>query len=1172
MPHAEFVHLHNHTEYSLLDGACRITDDRGKPSELLKFIAGQKMSALAITDHGNMSGAIEFYSACYDAGIKPIIGAELYITNGSRFVQPGQPPQSQKNFHITLLAKDKTGYENLMRLSSIAYTEGFYRKPRIDRESLKQFSEGLICLSGCLHGEIPEALRSGNDELAMKLASEYRDIFGKDEDDRSNFYIELMDNGMPEQKELLPKLLELAKKTGLPVVATNDCHYLRQEDASSHEIIMCIGTGKKLADPDRLKFATDQFYYKTANEMIKLFSGIPGATENTLRIAERCNLEMQFNQILLPHYTVPEGETPDGYLRKLCGEGLKKKYPEITPPIKQRLEYELGIINKMGFAPYFLIVWDFVEYAKRNNIPVGPGRGSGAGSIVAYSLGITNICPLKYGLLFERFLNPDRKTMPDFDIDFADYGRDAIIEYVLKKYGEKNVAQIITFGTMQSKLAIKDVARVMGFSVADGDRITKMIRQGEPIYQAVNTVKELKDLYRTDENIKKLIDNARQIEGLKRHQGVHAAGLVIAKDDITKYTPLAKSVRKLAGEQAIITTQYNDDALIKLGLLKIDFLGLKTLTILEEAQKLINARNPGIGFDIVNIPLDDKNTYKLLQKGKTAGVFQLESDGMKDLLRKLRPTVFEDIVALISLYRPGPMGAGMLDEFVSRKHQRTGIKYDHPLLEPILKETYGVILYQEQVMQIAQKLAGFSAGQADVLRSAMGKKVPEEIEKQQDIFIEGAKKNGIDRKTAESIYTQILHFGGYGFNKSHAAAYGMIAYRTAYLKANYLLEFVCALFTSEIGKSSITKEEDSRLINYINESKEMNVEILPPDIQKSDTTFSIDGRAIRYALLAIKNVGEHAAKEIVSVRRRDGPFKSFDDFLNRVDSRQVNKKVVESLIKAGTVDSLFLHEEVAVPAWIRARAFSMANSTPGEKKKPAAGHSGQSLLFEISGDKTAQEKIEPLADHVVLGYEKEVLGFYISGHPLAQHRDLINSASTHKINSLPENESSIIRVAGMITNIKRLTTKKRNEQMAKFRLENFDGEVDVLVFPRTYEASSKVISPQRLIVVKGRINAKDDKPTIIADDIIPLEKYETKTIKQAQEIRLSFTSVGVDDIFIEKLKSCLEKHLGNTQVILKVIEPGKKEVRIETPLKVALTDKFFTDVKVMLGDHSWEIK
>jgi len=1158
MPHAEFVHLHNHTEYSLLDGACRVVDNRGQPAEFIKLMASYKMPALAITDHGNMFGAVEFYSACQEAGIKPIIGCEVYLAGGSRFKKDNK---DDRNFHLVLLAEDNQGYENLMQIVTSGYLEGFYYKPRIDKEVLKTYSNGLICLSGCLNGEVQRALMGDNKQLAQKLVEEYKSIFGSE-----NFYLEVMDNGMPEQKQLIPRIIDLGKQTGTPLVATNDCHYLRREDAFSHDVLLCIGTGVTIDAAKRLKFPTDEFYYKTPAEMLKLFDYVPEAIKKTVEISERCTVKMNFNQLLLPYYKVPSGEQPGDYLRKLCREGLKRRYEEVSDEINSRLERELSVIEKMKFAQYFLIVWDFVQYAKKNSIPVGPGRGSGAGSLVAYCLGITDICPMTHGLLFERFLNVDRRTMPDLDIDFADYGRDTVIDYVRQKYGEKNVAQIITFGSMQSRLVIRDVARVLGFSVAEADRIAKLIPHGTPIFQSLNTVPELSELHNRDERVKHLLDVARKLEGLKRHQGLHAAGLVIAKDDITKFTPLARATQRQAEGKEISVTQYNDDALIKLGLLKIDFLGLRTLTVIDTSVKLIVKRHDK-NFDLSKIPLDDKKTFKLFKEAKTAGIFQLESSGMRDLLRKLRPTVFEDIIALLALYRPGPMGSGMLDEFVTRKHQRIKIKYDHPLLEPIVKETYGVIVYQEQVMKIATQLAGFTEGQADLLRRAMAKKIREEIEQQEENFCSGAKKNNIDRAISKKIFEQIVHFGGYGFNKSHAAAYGLIAYQTAYLKANYPLEYMSALLSSEIGRSSVKKEEeDSKLVSYIREAKNMGIEILSPEVQKSDVMFSIEGDAIRFGLLSIKNVGELAAKNIVSVRRRDGTFKNLLDFYSRTDTRQVNRRVLESLIKAGAFDFLGLKLKTTLPAYVRARAMAELEKIYSNKDEK---ESAQTTLFESPAEEVPAEISWP--DHVVLGYEKEVLGFYLSGHPLAQYRQKVEQVSSHKIEMLSSNIHKV-RIAGIIASIKRLTTREKGEKMAKFRLENFDGEVDVLVFPKDYSQKiSKLLNPNELVVVEGRVSRRDDKPTIIALDVIPLDKFEIKTEKAAERIYLKMSSAGVDDAFIEKLKNSLDNHPGQTQVYLKVNSRLHDETIIEIPKKVEVSQKLYGELEKLLGEKSWEI-
>ncbi len=920
-----FVHLHSHSEYSLLDGAARITDEKGKPGELLKRIAEMKMPAMAVTDHGNMYGAIEFYQAAKSVGVKPIIGCEMYISPKSRHDRDSTRGQEHAYNHFTVLSRDNEGYHNLIQLCSIGFLEGYYYKPRVDKEVLAKYGKGLIALSGCLKGELAQALLADKEKEALKIVDDYQNIFGKE-----NYYFELMDHGIADQKRQNIKLIELSKKTGVPLVVTNDCHYVKKEDAAAHDALLCIGTGSTLVDPNRMRFDQHEFYYKSPQEMYALFKEQPEAVRRTLEIADRCSVEIKLDQMLLPHYDVPVGQTADAYLESLCRQGMQRRYGDGQTKFMDRLTYELSVIRKMGFSTYFLIVWDFVHWAKGNGVPVGPGRGSGAGSIVSYVLGITDVCPMKYGLLFERFLNPDRRSMPDLDIDFSDDGRERVIQYVRNKYGEKSVAQIITFGSMLARLVVRDVGRVMGFPLSEVDRIAKLIPRelGTTIEMARKNVPELQQECKQNPEIEKLLQTAQRLEGLKRHTGVHAAGIVIAKGDLTQYVPLAK------GSKDVITTQFNDEALLKLGMLKMDFLGLRTLTVISKACKLINQRHKapllassptasdggsidsknGSGwFDISQIPLDDEATFKLLQDAKAIGVFQLESTGMRDLLRKLHPSVFEEIIALIALYRPGPMGAGMLEEFVKRKHNANSIKYDHPILEPVLKETYGVILYQEQVMRISQDFAGFTPGQADVLRKAMGKKIPEEIEKLRGLFMEGAKAKDIKEKTAHTVFEQIVTFGGYGFNKSHSTAYGLVSYQTAYLKANYPIEFMTALLTSEIGHSAIGKEEDSKLVNFINEATEMGIKVLPPDVQKSFSEFSIEdlnphpsplpqqgegerpslppvegegavrpdeskSSCIRFGLLAVKNVGDGAVESIVAARTKDGNFLTFDDF------------------------------------------------------------------------------------------------------------------------------------------------------------------------------------------------------------------------------------------------------------------------------------------------------
>jgi len=1169
MTHAQFVHLHNHTEYSLLDGACRILDDRGKPADLLTTVAHQfKMPALAITDHGNMYGAMEFYLGCKDAGIKPIIGCEVYVAPGSRFNKTYEKGVDVY-YHMTLLAKDFQGYQNLMAMVSAGFLEGFYYKPRVDRELLEKYHEGIIALSGCLQGQVANSLLKEDFKKAEKFAADYRSIFGKDD-----FYLEIMDNGLEEQKKIIPYLMELSKKLDIPPVATNDCHFLRKEDAFDHDVLLCIGTGKTLDDPGRLKFSSDQFYYRSPEEMISLFSYIPVATKNTLAIAEKVNLSLSFDQLLLPHYPSPEGETAESYLEKLCRQGLKRRYDAAGDVHEQRLKHELAIINKMGFAAYFLIVWDFIHYAKSNGIPVGPGRGSGAGSIVAYTLGITDICPLHYGLLFERFLNPERRTMPDLDIDFADTGRDRVIEYVRNKYGHNNCAQIITYGTMQARLVTRDVARVLGFTPGESDRIAKMIPFGSSIAGALDSVPELKSLAASDERVGKLLKTSRKLEGLKRHTGVHAAGMVIAKEEITKFSPLAKGARD------VITTQYDGNMLPKLGLLKVDFLGLRTLTVINDTVELVR-KNANPDFALDKIAIDDAVTFKLFRDARTQGVFQLESRGMRDLLRKLQPTTIEDIIALISLYRPGPMGSGMIDDFVGRKHGKIKVKYEHPILEPILKDTCGVIVYQEQVMRIATDLAGFPAGQADTLRRAMGKKIPEEIEKQRENFMEGARKKGVDKRIAGKLFDQIVQFGGYGFNKSHAAAYGMLAYQTAYLKANYPLEYLVALLNSEIGHSVIGKEnEESKMVNYLQEAEEQGMVVLPPSIQHSLSRFSIEesgGRKIRFGLMAVKNVGEAAVESIVNVRAAGGHFASWDDFMERIDPRSSNRKVLESLIKAGAFD-VFGGTYTLLRAELIARLDTSIERAGRNRQDIDAG---QGLLFaasEMASDYNNALRVEPWSEHTALSHEKEVLGFYLSGHPLAQHRHDLLVYSQHRLDKLPPGSTDtrnapLVRLAGMIVNVKRLVTREKKEQYARFKMEDLFGEIEVVVFPKNYSGGlAKYIVPNSFVVVKGRLSARDIETELLAENIMSIEEARRFLPAFISKVRLKINSAGLEQELLGKIKKVINAHPGTSPVVLDVSTPQHAEYSIETGYGVASNQKFLNEIEKLLGQDSVQLE
>ena len=967
MAHSDFVHLHIHSQYSLLDGACLV-------EKLVEKAVQYKLPALAITDHGNLYGAIKFYALCMKAGVKPIIGCELYVAPKSRFEKNNE----EGNCHLILLVKDEEGYKNLVKLASLGHLEGFYYKPRIDKELLRQHAKGLIGLSACLKGEIAQAIIGNKTEEAYRLADDYLNIFGK-----GNFYLEIMENGIAEQVKVNQCLMKISRELDIPVVATNDVHYLDRSDSFAHEVLLCIQTQTTISDPKRFKFSSDTFYFRSPAEMKSIFAEIPQAVKNTLEITQKCNLTMEFSKFHLPHFPLPHGQSDEELLKKICYENLPRRFPGASKEINDRLDYELGVINKMGFPSYFLIVWDLIKFARENNIPVGPGRGSSAGSIVSYLLGITSINPLKYNLLFERFLNPARISMPDIDMDFCYEKRSRVIEYVAQKYGKDNVAQIITFGTMQARAVVRDVGRAMDFAYSEVDKIAKMIPQiiGHQVTlnEAIKNTPELAAIYKTDERIKKLIDVAVRLEGLSRHASTHAAGVVISDRPLIERTPLSR------GSEGELVTGFDMESLEKTGLLKMDFLGLKTLTVIADTSKIIK-RTRGIDIDIDSLALDDKKTFRLLVEAKTIGVFQLESRGMREILRKINPTRFEDLIAVLALYRPGPLGSGMVDDFIERKQGRKKVTYLHPLLESVLNETYGIILYQEQTMQIVSKLAGFSMAQADLLRKAIGKKIPEIMEEQRTSFVEGCKKNNININIANQIFDLIDFFSGYGFNKSHSAAYAMISYQTAYLKANYPVEFVAALLTSE-------RNNTDKVVEYVNEAGNMGIKILPPDVNISFTNFTVtDDNNIRFGLMAIKNVGAAALESILNVRK-EKKFEDIFDFADRVDSRTVNKKVIESLIKSGAMDSFGLK---------RAQMMALMDRllTKDGKKIDAS----QLTFFETKKDKSIPE-IEEWPMEQILSFEKTLLGLYVTSHPLFSYAEFIKYIKRDEIASLYEQET-----------------------------------------------------------------------------------------------------------------------------------------------------------------------
>lgn len=1166
MSKPEFVHLHNHSEYSLMDGVIRLTDAKGNASQALKDLAASGAKGFAVTDHGNMYGAIEFYSAAKSVGLKAIIGCEMYISKGTRF---DRGHSQKENCHLTVLAKNYEGYQNLMELCSIAFKEGYYYDPRIDKELLAKHSKGLIVLSGCLKSELNQSILSGDLTQSEKLVTWFRDNLEAD-----SYYLEIMDHGLEKQRQVTSALLELNRRTGIPLVATNDCHYSKSDEFEAHDARVCIATGRKLADTERLKFETHEFYIKSPEEMHKLFGGFaPQALESTLKIAEMCNLKIPMDQMLLPEFKVPEGFTQDTYLEHLCLEGLKERlHGTIRPEYKERLDFELGVIRRMGFSGYFLIVWDFIKFARQNGIPVGPGRGSGAGALVAYTLRITNADPLEHKLLFERFLNPDRKSMPDLDIDFADTGRDRVIQYVRQKYGEECVAQIITFGSLGAKLVVRDVGRVLDMPLTQIDEIAKKIPTGPDVHlhQAMQTP-ELAELAK-DPQVKRLLELSLKLEGLKRHTGVHAAGTLITKEPVVRYSPLAKGAKS-----DVVTTQYDGEWCPKLGLLKVDFLGLRTLSIIDDAVKFVKARHDP-AFDIDKIPMADEKTYELLRSAKALAVFQLDSQGMRDLIYRIRPTTFEDIASAIALFRPGPMQSGMLDMFVDCKHGRQEVHFDHPILEPILKDTYGCMVFQEQVMEISKKLAGFTPGEADGLRKAMGKKNPDDIEKMREKFVKGAAANKVAPKLATKIYDQMAKFGGYGFNKSHTVAYGIVAYQTAYLKANYPIEFMTAVATSEIGHSAIGAEDkENKLVTYLDEAKRMGLKILPPDVNRSEAKFDIQDGAIRFGLLAIKNVGSGAAESIVKAAR-EKPFVSLDDFAGRVDLHAINKKTIESLIKAGALDALRPGEP---PHAARARLLPAVDEVVGRQQRVKADlDKGQGLLFMGGAPEPAPgagaadpyAQIKPLSEHDTLTFEREVLGFYFSGHPLLGVKAQLKASATHEVSQLNPSVTVPVRVSGMISKIRKMVSKKTGEPWVIVTLEDLTGEVTLLCFPKIYATGlAHLAKVGAFVAATGRLSFRDAEGEgaageIIVDEMIPLDMAVSRFAKR---LRLKCDStVGTEKL--EALRDALEAHRGPCAVVLEQETPEGLAI-LEVDQRVVLSLPLFEAVEAILGPNCWRI-
>jgi len=1116
-----FIHLHVHTEYSILDGCLRISD-------LVETACQFNMPAVALTDHGNLFGAVEFFKAAKGQGLKPILGCEVYLSPKSRFEKKPGNGEETNNFHLILLVKDEKGYRNLCQLITSSYLEGFYYRPRIDKEILRKYASGLIALSSCLKGEVNDYLVKDMDDRAEEAAREYLEIFGSE-----NFYLEIQDHGLPEQKKILPKIADLAKRLGIPLVATNDVHFLRQEDAQIQDVLLCIQTNKKLSDPDRIRFSSDQFYLKSSAEMRELFKDYPEALENTRHIAARCNFELPLAGHFLPNFKAPGNKNLRDYFEEIVHQGFEQRLPLIKEKIdrglnqhhmeeyQQRLEREIKLIEQMGFEGYFLIVWDMIRAARERGIPVGPGRGSAAGSLIAYCLGITQIDPIEYDLLFERFLNPERISLPDIDIDFCGRRRQEVINYVTERYGQENVCQIITFGTMAARQAIRDVGRVMEIPLNEVDRVAKMIPAMGPdstIEGALKNIPELKEIYQKNERLARMLDVARKLEGQVRHPSIHAAGIVITPKPLVEFIPLYQSNK---GE---ITTQFPMGDIEAIGLLKMDLLGLRNLTVITDSLELIE-KDTGDKIDLDKMPLDDQKTFELFQKGMTDGVFQFESYGMKQLLRQFKPEEFRDLIALNALYRPGPLKSGMTAEFVQRKHRPDKVSYEVPQLEPILKETRGIIVYQEQVMRIATDLAGFTLAEADVLRKAMGKKVKEMMKAEREHFIQGAKRKGIHQSKAEKIFDQIAQFAEYGFNKSHSAAYAYLAYQTAYLKAHYPVHFMAALLTSEAEKG-----DTSQIVKYINECRELGIPVLPPDINHSHYHFTVEGDRIRMGLSAIKNVGENTIQELIAIRERRGPFKNLFDLFEEYDSRILNRKALESLIKAGALDSL---------GWKRSQLYHLIDVLIefGHQKQKAREEKAISLF----GDEYIQKPEIPedvlsmneWDEQILLTYEKEVLGTYLSSHPLARYKNRLTNLISHTIEALdPEEDlNREVRLAGIIISVKFLKTKKE-ERMATFVLEDLSGQIDLTVFPEAYNKYNLYIKEGQLVWIKGKMAAEGfESRKVLISHLMPLteamEKLAKKTI-----IRIPVNSL--DEDCLQEMKKILDAFPGDCHLYLQV--------------------------------------
>ena len=1149
---SNFCHLHLHSHYSLLDGANRIEDVVRKAADL-------KMPAIALTDHGNLFGAVQFHDLALKHGVKPIIGCEVYVARKGRKSKEGRSAAAN---HLVLLAASEEGYRNLVKLVSLAYLEGFYYRPRVDKELLARHSEGLICLSACLQGIVAWNLNQERYEEAKKEAGELAEIFGP-----GNFYLELQDHRIDDQRKVNDGVLRLAREMNLPLVATNDCHYLNREDAHAHDVLLCIQTGKVVEDANRLTYKTDEFYFKDAREMETLFGNIPDALTNTLRIAEQCNFQLGETRNIFPDFAVPDGYDVNSYFEKVVREGfqerlvlLKKLEAEgllrhSLEEYQSRLETEIRIIQQLNFAAYFLIVWDFIRYARDARIPVGPGRGSAAGSLVSYAMRITDVDPLQYDLLFERFLNPERVTPPDIDIDFCMLRRGEVIDYVTERYGRDNVSHIITFGTMAARGAIRDVGRSLNIPYPEIDKLAKLVPQAPDatLEKAIENVKELQELATSNSKVQELLTIARRLEGLSRHASIHAAGVVIAPRPLIELIPLYKS------NKDEITTQYPMSDLERLGLLKMDFLGLTTLTVIEQTLDQIREQKKE-QINLAEIPLNDPKTLELFCAGRTSGIFQFESAGMRDILRRLQPSRFEDLIALNALYRPGPIQGGMIDDFIDRRHGRVQVTYELPELEEILKETYGVIVYQEQVMQIASVLAGFSLGEADLLRRAMGKKKKSVMEAQRKKFLRGAQARGFDAGKAARIFDLMEQFAGYGFNKSHSTAYALLAYQTGYLKAHYPVQFMAALLTSESSNTD-------KVVHYINECREMGIEVSPPDINDSREFFIGSGEnEIKFSLTAIKNVGESAIRNVISVRNELGGFKSFYQFCESVDLRSVNKRVIEALIKAGAFDSLGYHRKSLME--ILDRAIEIGQKAQKDRL------SGQRALFGPVPAETMTGTSEEIPDagewpdRERWSYEKETLGFYVSGHPLQKYAAELKSFSRYTTREIDEAMSGKeIAIGGMITGVRNLQTRK-GDSMAVFQLEDLEGTLEVLLWPKVYEKYRELLSSDLPVLVRGRcdVDARGEIK-LLCSEIVSMADIWKEGVQRAC-VRIPVPSLEED--LVQRFHSLLQRYPGHCPLEFELFDQRRYSLRVipHDLLSVNPVPGFVREVEDLFGEKS----